>query len=152
MFPPLSVRMNSLGPSRIALYAGVVAYVLCLVLPAYHAYEDWRGWSALLLGFIGITGMHFSGYANPLLWLAWRSLIQQRSQRALLLSFLALLLAATFLLGESIPIGSSGTSQYTPLSGYYVWLFSIALTVMSALLQLREIARIVEPNETGNAA
>jgi hypothetical protein len=53
-------KVNAKAAWRVFFYASLAAYGVSLLLPAYHAYENWPGWAALLLGFIGIAGMHFS--------------------------------------------------------------------------------------------
>ena len=125
-------------PSRVLLYSSLAAFAISLPLPAYHALHDWPGWSALLLSPLGILAWHFSGYANLLLALSWVLIYARRSPKAMWLALAALLLAGTSLLGKSIPVGSSGEYDYTPLSGYYVWPLSILLAVLASLAQRRE--------------
>jgi hypothetical protein len=131
-------EVNALRLWRVLFYVSLAAYGLSLLLPAYYAgREKWPGWAALLLGFIGVIGWHFSGYANAFLWLSWASLRSARSVRALSFALVALVLAATFLLGHSIPTGSGGDSAYTIQLGYWVWLLSIGLTAIAAYAQHR---------------
>lgn len=112
----------------------MVLFLLSLALPAYHAYEDTPGLAAFLLGPIGLFGGHFSWLANPALATAWIMCRKKRYVAALTASVVATLLAATFLLQDSIPVGSSGDFPYQALSGYYVWLASIGYTIVAAAL------------------
>lgn len=116
------------------LVAGVLLFPLCLVLPAYHAYEDAPGVMAFLLGPIGLLDQHFSWFANPLLAAAWIMVWKKKYAPAVTAAVLAMLLAGTFLLADTISVGSSGKYAYTALSGYYVWLGSIAYTAVAAAL------------------
>ena len=114
--------------------AGMILFFMCLALPAYHAYEDVPGIEALLLGPIGLFGGHFSWLANPALAAAWAMYWKKRYAAAAKIAIVALLFAGTFLLGNTIPVGSSGNFSYRALSGYYVWLASIGYTAVAAAL------------------
>ncbi|MFC5551893.1 hypothetical protein [Massilia aerilata] len=116
------------------LVAGLLLFPLCLVLPAYHAYEDTPGLMAFLLGPMGLFDRHFSWLANPVLGAAWIMYWRKKYAPAVTAAIFALLLAGTFLFADTIAVGSSGNSSYKPLSGYYVWLGSIAYTAVAAAL------------------
>jgi hypothetical protein len=112
-------------------------YALSFALPAYRVIglssgDVYPGWGAFLLGPIGLFGGHYSWLANPAIWMSWRVLSRSHFSGAALWSAGALLVALSFLLHDTIPVGSSGNFRYSALYGYYVWLASIILTVVSA--------------------
>jgi hypothetical protein len=125
--------------SRWLFWCSLLAYVVCLALPAYRTdyygkSQDHLGLEALLLGVVGIFAGHFSWVANPLLWLSWLKRGGATSGLAFVFAFLALLAATLFLAGETIAVGSAGEFPYHAAAGFYVWLFSIALSTVAALL------------------
>jgi hypothetical protein len=116
------------------LVAGLLLFPLCLVLPAYHAYEDTPGLMAFLLGPMGLFDGHFSWFANPVLAAAWIMYWKKKYAPAVTAAVFAMLLAGTFLFADTIVVGSSGNYPYKVLSGYYLWLGSIAYTAVAAAL------------------
>lgn len=110
----------------------VALFLVCLAVPAYHpviGYAEagiYYGWAALLLGPIGLFGGHFSWLANPLLWFSWIAFWRKKYGPALVTATLGAAIALSFLLGKTIPVGSSGNYPYEVLYGYYIWLGAIA--------------------------
>ncbi|MFZ6720304.1 hypothetical protein [Undibacterium sp. Ji49W] len=131
------MQTNKISPRLLAMLS-LVLYFICLVTPAYHpviGYAEagvYYGWAALLLGPIGLFGGHFSWLANPLLWFSWSKFESKNYNAALGASILAIMMALTFLLNGTIPVGSSGSYKYEVLFGYYLWLGSVVLAGFAA--------------------
>ncbi|TAK89479.1 MAG: hypothetical protein EPO06_11260 [Burkholderiaceae bacterium] len=117
-------------------WAAVTLFFVSLLLPAYHAYEDIPGVWALFFGWLGLFAGHYSWVANPLLWISWFKYSKNDYQPALAMALIAFAFSLTFLLADTIPVGSSGPSSYKALSGYYLWVLSISMTAFSAAIKL----------------
>ncbi len=121
--------------SRMRVASGAL-FVACLLLPAYQVSYNLQttyGWQAFLFGPAGLMAGHMSWIANPLFLFAWAKCANPASRTtALLLALIALGIAATFLFGKSIAVGSAGMYSYKADIGYFAWLLSIALTAVSA--------------------
>jgi hypothetical protein len=115
-------------------------YVLCFFTPAYQivglkpADGTYSGLFAFVWGPVGLFGGHFSWLANPVFWFSWVGLWREKQGLALAASVIALLIALSFLLNETIPVGSSGPFQYKALYGYYIWVGSMGLTAFAAVV------------------
>jgi hypothetical protein len=122
--------------SRWLFWGSLFAYMVSLALPAYQTgtAQDHYGIEALLLGPIGFFAGHFSWVANPLLWASWAKRTGQKSGLSFLLAFLALVAAALFFFGTTTAVGSSGEFQYHASVGFYVWLGSMVLASIAALV------------------
>jgi hypothetical protein len=92
------------------------------------------GWAAFFIGPIGLFGSHFSWLANPCLGMSWLKLRKQKIHTAALWAAVALLFALTFSVQSTIPVGSSGSFPYKAAIGYYVWLASILMVLVPAVL------------------
>lgn len=122
------------------LWCSLALYGAALLLPAYMPMtngapgEKYFGWMALLIGPLGVLGGHFSWFANPCLWFAWSKLHKRDDYMSLWGSIPALAMALTFLLYDSMPVGSSGVFDFTILIAYYVWIASIVAALVGALM------------------
>ena len=119
--------------TRGLLYLSMALYVACLPMDAIclESCSDWPGYGALIVGALGVVGVSFPNLiwlANPALFLAWILIWQRRARWAQILAGIALVLAASFMLAETIVASTSGMpSKITGLAiGYWFWLASIA--------------------------
>jgi hypothetical protein len=136
--------MRTKNMPRLLATLSLVLYFICLATPAYHpviGYAEagvYYGWAALLLGPIGLFVGHFSWLANPLLWFSWLKFRRKNYGTAFVASILAIIMALTFLLNETIPVGSSGSYKYEVLFGYFLWLGSVVLAAFAAGVSWRQ--------------
>ena len=100
--------------------------------------EPQIGLSAAFGGFLGVFGLQFAWFANPILFCTLFCLALRRWRAALGLALLTTLVAANVLLlpGQSIP-NIEGTEFYRvmlerPLIGCYLWVASILVTPIGA--------------------
>jgi hypothetical protein len=130
--------------SRLLLIISMALYVISLTQECYcttvSCGDGWSGASIVALGAIGgimsLTGLTW--YANPLLWIAW-SLLNKNSKKALMFSASATLVAASFLLADTITDTQAGKASYITAyrPGYWFWLASmLTMTVGSLLIYL----------------
>ncbi len=120
-----------------------IVFIISLLLPAYviDYYGTDRscfGFMALVLGPLGIFDYpgHYSWYANIFLWLAWRKMSNPNTEASLGLTIIAPCIAGTFLFGNEIASGSAGAFPYHASWGYYCWLFSMVIPVVSSLVNI----------------
>jgi len=96
-----------------------------------------QGFLMLIIGWTGIFEMPYGipWLANPLLILSW-IMLNQRMKTSLLLSFLAILFSASFLLYKQMPENEGGsTSEITGVGlGYWLWLSSCISFFLGALI------------------
>ena len=141
MAPGLSATDGK--PRNHWLTASRITYVLCVLVPAYttdyYGTVQWHwGLEAFLLGPIGFFAGHFSWAANPLIWFAWKKMKKSNYTAAISGSVIALALASTFLLQKTIAVGSAGEFPYAAHLGYYLWLLSMLLVVVSGYSSARK--------------
>ena len=141
--------MKSLRPSRALLLASVGLYLVSLTLNAFCAVtggtercDDSLGVGVLALGWMELIAIGDVGpfvalpwFANPCLFAAWVFVLGRARKIALALAALGALLGLSFLLGHSVQISEgAGPSPITGyLAGYWVWLGSLFLALLSAL-------------------
>nr|WP_321271499.1 hypothetical protein [uncultured Tolumonas sp.] len=107
------------------LLVSIKIYLFSLCLPAYIAREEnWYGIFALILGPAGLFAGHFSWLANPLFFIAIKKYNSSDFIACTYYSISALLIALTFTINKTIPIGDVYAS-YKLSYGYYLWLFSM---------------------------
>jgi hypothetical protein len=133
-------RKNS--ASNVLLVVALLTYLAALALPAYRTgYEEVRqvhyGLEALILGPIGLLYGQVSWFANPFLLAALSARMRSTRRSAVALALIALATGSSFLLGKTVALGSAGETPYQVALGFYVWLVSIGLTCLSALLYTR---------------
>jgi hypothetical protein len=135
--------------SRQFLLASVGLYLVSLTLNAFCAVtsgtercDDSLGVAVLAMGWLETIAIGDVGpfvalpwYANPCLFVAWGSVLDQRRKIALAFAGLGTLLGLSFLLGHSVQISEGGDASPITgyLAGYWVWLGSLALAFASAL-------------------
>jgi hypothetical protein len=142
--------MRSRALSRAFLLASVGVYLVSLTLNAYclvtggtERCDDSRGIALLALGWletiaIGDVGpfVVLAWYANPCLVAAWLFVLASGRKIAVAFGALGSLLALSFLLGHAVQVSEGGgPSPITAyLAGYWVWLGSLVLALISALV------------------
>lgn len=122
--------------SRTLFWASLAVFGISLAVPAYvtgteRSSQAHYGLEALLLGPIGLFAGHFSWLANLLLLGAWTP----RDDTLVSSSFavMGLLIALTFLFGNTVAVGRAGEYPYRVAIGYFLWITSFVL-VTAALL------------------
>lgn len=124
----------------ISITMSFALYVSCLFLPAYMPIVDgvpgekYAGLAALFIGPLGLLGLNFSWFANLCLWFGWSKIVHQRLESAIAWCLSALAFALSFLLYDRIPVGSSGSFPFMIMTGYYVWIASIACALVAAIM------------------
>jgi hypothetical protein len=133
---------------RHIFWLSVALFALCLTQDGYYiAGNNPRAWSPayglLFLGWIGLSQRVFEWIANPLMFLAWFFFWKAKPGRALISSFLALLLMASFLLEKRILSDENGrTSAITGYGpGFWLWMASAAVMLAATGLALLEHRR-----------
>jgi hypothetical protein len=106
--------------------------------------ESCQGWtpiSMLLLGFtqffsLSSFGAGIAWFANFALFAAWLLSFLPRFGRAFISSCCALLMALPLLVTRHVLVSESGASEYITsfASGYWLWIGSMGLMVLSTLL------------------
>lgn len=120
---------------RLLFIGSFLAYAACLLAPAWVANDDpWPGWGALLMGPIGVPLGYVAWLANPLLWYAWFATARGLHSRAVVSAIFAIVLALSFLLHQTIPVGSSGEFAFSIRYGFGLWLISMALAEHASYL------------------
>lgn len=66
---------------------------------------------------------------------------REHSGNTVVMASLGLLLALSFLLGNSIAVGSSGEFPYSVTTGYYQWLASFVLAISAAASRILQQGR-----------
>jgi len=91
-----------------------------------------------LLGWLGIFNLPYGipWLANPLLITSWWFFFKKKTARALILSFLASMFSASFLLFHKMPANEGGdTANIIAIGpGYWLWLASCATFFLAALI------------------
>jgi hypothetical protein len=141
--------MTSRKVSRPLLLASVGLYLVSLTLNAFCAVtsgtercDDSLGVAVLAMGWLETIAIGEVGpfvalpwYANPCLFAAWLFVHGQGRKIALAFASLGTLLGLSFLLGHSVQISEGGGAS--PITGYragyWVWLGSLVLGLLSAL-------------------
>jgi hypothetical protein len=136
--------------SRTLLIASLVLFLasltqngFCLLSHSTNECNGAPGWSLVALGWLQILVISEVGpfvalawLANPFLVAAWTCLLSSRRTAALVLAAISGLLALSFLLGRSAQISEGGGPD--PITsygaGYWLWLGSIGLAFLSAVL------------------
>jgi hypothetical protein len=130
--------------SRILLALSFVVYIACLPWEAFCVRElchEWPAWTILLSGALLVNSSYanIAWLANPVLFAAWWAIFKRKAAAALVLSFAALALAASFLLAGEVVTNEAGFAR--PITGYrigyWLWLASMALACLAALLSTR---------------
>ena len=125
------------------LFLSMALYVACLPMDAIclSSCSDWPGYGALIVGALDVVGVSLSNLiwlANPALFVSWILIWRRRRARlAQVLAGIALVLAVSFMLAETIVASTSGMpSKITGLAiGYWFWLVSIAAACGAAAMQ-----------------
>lgn len=132
------------------LVSSMLSFIVSLFLPAYWVDSPSAtfhyGISALIFGpFLLLTG-HLFWLANPFLCASWVFLIERRHIfLALISSLIALAFALPFSYGELIPVytwGGKPNGHYKVGTGYQAWIFSIALAILSSLINAYHAIKI----------
>ena len=95
---------------------------------------DHFGLEAFLLGPIGLFAGHFSWLANPFLWISWTKRNVSSRSGAAIWAVVSLLVAISFFLPKTIAVGNSGWYSYQPAMGFYLWIGSMSIALLSACL------------------
>jgi len=135
--------------SRGFLVASVGLYLVSLTLNAFCAVtggtercDDSLGAAVLAMGWLETIAIGDVGpfvalpwFANPCLFAAWAFVLGRARKIALASAGLGALLGLSFLLGHSVQISEGGgPSPITAYrAGYWVWLGSLVLALVSAL-------------------
>ena len=118
--------------ARGLLFLSMALYLACLPMDAIclESCSDWPGYGVLMIGALGVTISlsNVAWLANPALFLSWYFIWRRKRVWAQMLAGIALVLAAAFMLMDTIVAGTSGMpSKVTGLAlGYWFWLASIA--------------------------
>jgi hypothetical protein len=142
--------MTSRKVSRAFLLASVGLYLVSLTLNAFCAVtggtercDDSLGIALLAMGWLETIAIADVGpfvalpwFANPCLVAAWLFIFGRGRKIAVAFSGLGTLLGLSFLLGHSVQISEGGgPSPITGYrAGYWVWLGSLVLALVSALV------------------
>lgn len=135
-------------PARVVLIAAIVVYLACMPLDAFCVggkCSDWQGWGILVFGWMLLAGSdaNIVWVANPALFIAWITILLNQRLAALLFSLGALAIGLAFLWFKNVVTNEGGV--ISPITGYkagyWVWLASMGITVLSALLIRPEQAR-----------
>lgn len=133
--------MNLKQTHYIHLWVSITAFVLCLTFPGYYQEAIAREKSSfelLLTGWLGVLEGQFFWFANAL-YIA--SLITYRkAQVSSLFAFIALIIAASFLLATKVPSGNINGGGYVSLAGfgvgYFLWVLSIGILTIGQLFNI----------------
>lgn len=126
--------------SRNLLLASLVAYLACLPFNSFCVSEEcgkWPGWGVLFMGWMELilhTEAGVSWLANPILLVAWVSILFRWRIWAWVFSVTALLLGIGFLGVDEIIVDEGGALRSVTgyAAGYWLWLVSMALAVAAA--------------------
>jgi len=115
------------------IHLSLILFIISLFLPAFtfgtsNVYE---GYSALLLGPLGVLAYCFVWFANPFLFISWVKYSNKQYDKGYSYSIISLIFTLSFLLYQRLPEGSAGNHTFTIGSGYYVWLLSIVLCLVA---------------------
>jgi hypothetical protein len=109
-------------------------YAICLALPGFYigeTYEPYNSAELLLIGWLGPLDAHFSWYANLTYGLAILTI--KKHKTSLIFSCIALLLALSFLMRDSIIVNEAGHSAKITAYGlgYFFWITAILLLTVT---------------------
>jgi len=119
---------------KIILIISILLFAVSLTQPAFYtSARQPDGWAnsvgLLLIGWTGtlVGGAGLAWIANPLIFFAWTRFKKRKT--AVVLSGIATIAAASFLMFDSIITGEDGNySKITERKvGYWLWLISIAV-------------------------
>ena len=137
-----------MNPARVVLIVAVVVYLVSMPLDIFcidGKCSDWQGWGALAFGWLVLAGAdaNMAWLANPMLLVAWISILLDRRLVALGFALGALVIGLSFLTFETVVTNEGGVASAITgyRLGYWVWLASMAVTVLSALMIRPEQAR-----------
>lgn len=120
-----------------ALGFSAVMYLLCLFLPAVEIgkYGWYAGIDLASVGWFGLADGHFSWLANPLAVIALLLAVKHKRRYALYLAVLALLLACSFMIYDTMVWSESGARSAILHygTGYYFWIASLVGLVIGIL-------------------
>ena len=139
--------------ARTLFIASMVAFVLCLVMPAYFTGRNHYGIKLLLLGPIGLLSGYYTWLANAPLLLSWLAYGVGQRVLALCLATTAFALALTLFQHQTVPVMDSffNGSRDLPFQvkiGYYTWLFSmVAIGSASLINSKKSLSAIDTPSD-----
>lgn len=133
---------------RVALFLSVALYIACLFedgfvccsSPSQGGTCGMSGIAALIWGAISFpTAFQYPAmvawFANPILSYAWTCFLLGARTGAIVLALLAFALASSFMFVKTVPGGTAQPSEITGVAlGYWLWLASIVMTFLGALL------------------
>jgi hypothetical protein len=137
----------------LVLAASVTLFVASLTQFAFYvdtpgAWND-RAYFLLLIGWFGVLGGEFSWLANPFLAASWFAASIGNRGMALASSICALVFAVSFMRRDTLL--ASEAPSYTRITGlgpgYWLWLASIGLALLSASLTSQKIKPPSQPPE-----
>ncbi|MGO1003293.1 hypothetical protein [Lysobacter sp. CA196] len=120
------------------LALSLLAFVVCLVLPAYTVQSassqmhSGLAYEKLLMGFLGPLIGVFEWYANPALFLSWLLLWKKHFIAGGIFAAAALATAGAFLFRHEIIVNEAGHSGaiISKDIGYWLWIASIAIALI----------------------
>jgi hypothetical protein len=135
-------------PARTLMLIAMVVYAACLPFDAICIDGNCSSWPAWSLAAFGILGVLLSDpgiawFANPILAFTWLSIFLNWRWLAIAAGLGATALALSFLGHQTIIANEGGLVQKITgvRLGYWLWVASMGLTVVSALLLRPEQAR-----------
>ncbi|MCS3467036.1 hypothetical protein M2401_000757 [Pseudomonas sp. JUb42] len=108
-------------------------FALSLAFPAYYQGDHFfLGRDILLIGWLGALEANFAWFANPIYLLAL-GLAQWRCRDFMILAWIAVCVAASFLLCKAVTLKPHlGAMPITSLGwGFYLWLLAMVLAAFS---------------------
>ena len=127
-----SKNTSSVENDKIAgmVSASLLAYFVAFVLPTVGNFTQkyFNGFQAFGIAFLALADMEgFVWLANPFYWAVVIALLRgSRSVYLLILSTIAVLIAASFVFLSPVPISDI-------LVGYYVWLGTLTLALLASV-------------------
>jgi hypothetical protein len=122
------------------LVLSIVLYIACLPFDGFCTSGSCSGWPAysiLIWGPLGllVSPVHWTWLANPALFAAWIAQLAQGQIPAVILSFMAFIIAISFLVQRAIITNEAGiTSPVTGYgAGYWIWLASIVVSWFNSM-------------------
>ena len=136
--------------NRILLAASIGLYAACLPLGSFCVNGEcaaWPSWGVLFFAPLGLVSGRAESWiwlANPILFAAWYAIFVRRRLPALVLSTVAQLIGASFLLVTDVVTNEAGlpfpVTGYG--AGYWLWLASMFSACVAALMSRRERAEL----------
>jgi hypothetical protein len=125
------------------LLVSVGIFVLAMPMNSFCVHDNcdfWPSYSVLMFGWLGVLGAPNSSditwLANPLIFAAWLFIFLAKRWLAIATSALAVILGASFLWAKTVLMSEGGNfyqiSGYA--TGYWLWLASMALACLAAVL------------------